>query len=198
MTRPGQKLRALLRDRKGAYLVEFAILFPIFLMICMGLAEVGYRTYLSAVLQGAVNEAGRKSTLESAAGSLDDIDQEVKDEVNIVSVEATFTSTRKSYASFSDVGKPEPFNDEDGDETRDDDECYEDLNGNGAFDQDRGRDGIGGPDDIVSYTMTVRYPQMFPMAGILGWDSYNEISGTTVLRNQPYGNQSTSEVECKL
>ena len=71
-------------------------------------------------------------------------------------------------------------------------ECFEDVNGNGVWDSDMGEGGQGGADDAVLYTMTVSYNRLFPMAKMLGWSATQTITASTVLRNQPYGTQSTS------
>ena len=196
MTHP--LLARLRRDRTGATAVEFAILAPVMIVALLSLMEVSYQAYVSAVLQGAVNEAGRNSTLEDAGGKLADIDTRVKAQVLTVTRGATFSSDRKSYYSFSDVSTPEPFNDANKNGVRDANECYEDLNGNGGFDLDRGKSGQGGADDIVTYTMTVKYPLLFPLTKFLGWNSLRTIKATTVLRNQPYGAQAKPSAVCAL
>ncbi|WOK36968.1 pilus assembly protein [Sphingomonas sp. C3-2] len=192
-----RRLASLHRARSGSTAIEFAILAPVFLMTLMGLLELGYQTYISSVLDGAMNDAGRSSTLEDGASQVNNIDQRVKDRILEMAPGATFESSRKAYSNFADVGKPEPFNDLNGDGVRDENECYEDINGNGAFDLDRGKDGQGGADDIVNYTMTVTYPPIVPLGKLIGWSSSNTASATTVLRNQPFGNQAIPNVECK-
>jgi hypothetical protein len=42
--------------------------------------------------------------------------------------------------------------------------------------------------------MTVSYPRMFPLAGLLKWSKTVSISGSTVLRNQPYNVQTFPSV----
>ena len=182
-------------DRRGVTAVEFALLTPAMLLTICGFLEAGYQTYLSAVLQGAVNEAGRNTTLEDAANNTTSIDQKVKKQILNISHRATFDISRKSYSSFQDVGNPEPFNDDNNNGVRDANECYQDLNGNKTFDQDRGKDGLGGPDDIVKYTVTVTYPRIMPTK-IFGWVGKGKISASTVLRNQPYGAQTAPTVVC--
>lgn len=188
--------RRLAGDRRGATAIEFAILLPVMLTTMLGFMELGYNAYVRAVLQGSLNEAGRDSTLETAdAGTIDTM---VQSRVLEVANGATFTVQRINYTSFSDVGSPEDFNDTDSDGVRDPDECYEDENGNGAFDQDRGQEGQGGADDIVSYSMTATYPLLFPYTKVLGFGDTLSVTATTVLRNQPYGAQQSRDVECTL
>jgi len=190
------KARQLPADKRGSYAIEFAIITPLFLATIIGFLDVGYQAYVSSILQGAVNEAGRNSTLEDAIKNIDVIDQRVKDQVKNISRAATYKSKRQSYTTFADVGKPEPFTDTNGDGKRDANECYQDINGNGSFDQDRGKDGQGGADDIVKYSMTVTYPSLMPVK-MFGWKAERSTTATTVLRNQPYGSQAVPVVKCE-
>jgi hypothetical protein len=54
------------------------------------------------------------------------------------------------YGSFEDIGRPEPFTDGNRNNRPDPGE-YTDVNGNGQWDDDMGRAGLGGPNDIVLY-----------------------------------------------
>lgn len=192
-----QRLRRLGGDRRGVYAVEFAIITPVFLAMIVGFLDLGYQAYVGGVLQGAVNEAGRNSTLETGPMNAVAIDDRVKNQVKNISKTAVFKSTRKSYSTFADVGKPEPFTDSNGNGIRDANECFQDINGNGTFDQDRGKDGQGGADDIVKYTMTVTYPSLLPAVRMFGWTGKRSVSASTVLRNQPYGSQVIPVVKCE-
>jgi hypothetical protein len=110
---------------------------------------------------------------------------------------ATVTSTpiwcsvRKSYTSFS-VVKPEPFVDNNGNGKRDPGECFTDVNNNGIWDADPGIAGQGGANDVALYTMTITYPRIFPVAGLMGWPQTQTISSSTLLKNQPYASQTVA------
>lgn len=189
------RLRALLRrgsDDRGVTIIEFAVILPVMLLLLMGIVELTYQAYVRSTLQGALNKAGRDSTLENAAADADQIDGKVIAMVRQIAPSATFQTTRMSYASFSDVGKPEAFNDANGNGVRDSDECFEDVNGNGSWDTDRGKQGLGGADDIVSYTTTATYPTLFPFMVAAGFPELQQVTATTVLRNQPFGQQQVS------
>ena len=101
-------------------------------------------------------------------------------------------STRRAYTDFSDVSQPEDFTDTDNNGRCDNGEPFEDANGNGLYDTDRGIDGIGSARDAVLYTVTVRYPRAFPVMSLLGFEKTVTAQARTVLRNQPYGNQHVS------
>ena len=191
---PRLAIRRIGTDERGITLVEFGLVAPVMLLMMMGFFDLAHQAYASSILQGAMQEAARDSTLESgstatASAAIDAfVEERVRD---VTGNDATFSSNRLSYYDFGSVGDPEnfvdaaPFNG-----TYDPGECFEDVNGNGTWDSDLGKSGQGGAQDAVLYRMTVTYPRLFPMAGLLGWSKEQVISATTVLRNQPYGAQT--------
>ena len=182
-------------DDSGATLIEFAIVAPVMLLMLIGFFDLGHSMYVRAVLQGAVQKAGRDSGLESGTINAGSIDTKVQAQVRAVTgSRATFSSRRQSYSSFSQVADPEAYVDANSDGNYDVGECYEDENGNGSWDADMGRSGQGGASDIVLYSTTVSYPRLFPMAGLLGWSPDISVSASTILRNQPYGAQTIPSV----
>ncbi|HEX4736865.1 MAG TPA: TadE/TadG family type IV pilus assembly protein [Allosphingosinicella sp.] len=194
--RPHRLRRPLARiacDESAVTIVEFGIVAPVMLLMLMGFFDLAHTEYARSVLQGSIQMAARNSTLESGQTTGSTIDAYVKNQVkSVVGSNATFTSARLSYSDFSDVGKAEPYTDTNGNGKYDHGECFEDDNGNGQWDSDMGASGQGGADDAVLYTMTVTYKRMFPMATMLGWPANQTIVAATVLRNQPYGVQSSA------
>lgn len=188
------KLWRLGSDSRGVTAVEFAIIAPIMLFMTMGLMEIGYQAYVQSILEGALNKAARDSSLETGANQAANIDARVQSMVRKVARKATFTTTRKSYHSFSDVGKAEAFTDSNNNGAYDVGECFVDANANTQWDAEQGRTGQGGADDIVSYRMTARYPELFPLSGMLGWSKFRDVTAMTTLRNQPFGQQAPKAV----
>ena len=182
---------ALRSDRRGAVLVEFAILAPVMMVMLMGLFDLLYQVYTQSILNGELQKAARDSGIEGGAASTSTIDAKVQTMVMKIAPGATFTSTRKSYDSFSEVA-PEPFTDTNGNGVRDPGECFTDENGNGTWDQDPGAAGQGGASAVTVYTMTATYPRLFPVAGLFGWPTTQTVSATTLLKNQPYATQTTT------
>lgn len=182
---------ALAHDRRGATLVEFALIAPVMIMMIMALMDLTYRQYVQSILNGAMQQAARASTLETAATQLTNIDDFVTSSVRQVAPDMTWVASRKAYSDYSSIG-PEPFIDTNGNNKRDPGECYSDTNNNGIWDADPGKTGNGGARDSVLYTMKITYPRLFPMAGLLGWAAKQEISSTMVLKNQPYNATSST------
>jgi Flp pilus assembly pilin Flp len=187
--RPVTSVARLVRDTRGATLVEFALVAPILLMTLLGLFEMGYNYYIQTQLQGAIQQAARSSTIESAIGDTDEIDARVAEAVHMIVPDAEVGFSRTSYANFSDVSQPEDFTDIDGSGSCNDGEPFEDANGNGSWDQDRGNAGQGGARDAVLYVVSVSYRRAFGVTQLLGFDEMFTTEATTVLRNQPFGDQ---------
>jgi Flp pilus assembly pilin Flp len=187
-------LRALRRDERGATLVEFAMVAPVLLLTLLGLFEMGYNYYIQAQLQGAIQKAARDSTIETAMGNTGEIDERVANAVHRIVPGARVGFSRTSYTNFTDVAEPEDFTDMDGNGTCGDGEPFEDANGNGTWDQDRGTIGQGGARDAVLYVVSVSYRRMFGVARLIGFPEMLTTEATTVVRNQPFGDQAAAAV----
>jgi Flp pilus assembly protein TadG len=186
----------LIRDEKGVTLVEFAFVAPVMLLMLMGLGDLCYREYVTAVLQGAVQKAARDSSLESGTTSATVIDNKVQVMVQKVAADATFVTTRKSFKSFKHINELEDFSDANANGAYDPGECFEDENHSNVRDVIGGNTGNGGANDVMVYTVAASYPRVFPMAGMLGWSNYQTVSASTAIRNQPYANQTVPPVIC--
>ncbi len=180
------------RDQRGITVVEFAMVAPVMMIMMMGFFDLAHREFARVILQGAVTKAARDSSLELGPTNTAAIDAKVVSSVReVIGVSATFTPTRLTYSNFSEVGQPERYVDGTPANSRYDlGECFDDVNGNGVWDSDLGRNGQGGARDAVLYRMTVTYPRLFPMAGLVGLSPTVSIDASTVMRNQPYGDQA--------
>jgi Flp pilus assembly protein TadG len=186
--------RRLRSDERGATAVEFAIIAPAFLMVLLGLMELSYNLYAATLLEGAIHEAGRNSTIEGAEARGLAIDNEVRDTVRDVVPNAAVAFDRRAYIDYSDAERPEDFTDSNEDGVCNAGEPFEDVNGNGSWDEDRGKAGMGGARDAVLYTVTVSYPRPFPVMKLLGFSPTVTARSRTVLRNQPFSQQNTAVV----
>jgi len=182
-------LRRLAADTRGAALVEFAIIVPVLAMLLLGSIEFGLNVYMRSVLEGAMQQAGRNSGLQSSQTSQTTIDTFVRDRVQAILPNATVTFVRENYQSFQTVGRPEDFTDTNANGAYDNTECFQDANGNSAWDADGGRSGVGGANDVVEYVATVTYPSIIPGGAALGISPTTTIKATTMLRNQPFASQ---------
>lgn len=192
-------LLSLRRDQSGATIVEFALILPVMCILMLGTLDLGYRSYVTSIVQGSLHEAARMATVGGVP--TEDIEAHVRERLRDFSGEATVTTSTRSYADFNGVRTPETL-------TQDtapigqynNGDCYRDENGNNQFDVDRGRTGVGGSEDVVFFEVTMRYPHIVPMASFLGngWSDDVVITQNTVLRNQPFAgrNQAVAPVLC--
>lgn len=183
-----RNLGALARQSKGATIVEFALVLPALCVTLLGFFDLGYHAYVLSIVEGALHEAARSATVGGRTGA--QIDALVQSRLQSFSRGATITINKSSYANFSDVGQPEKITSDTAPiGTYNTGDCFEDDNGNGVWDADRGRSGLGGADDIVDYQIVMTYPRLVPIGRFLGWSSTQTITESTVLRNQPYAQQ---------
>lgn len=182
-------LRRLCANADGVTAIEFALVAPVFLMGLLGAFDLGHNMYTSTMLVGAIQKTARDSTIEGAASNQAALDRRVTEVVNAIAPGAEIDFERQAYTNFSEVGQSEDYTDVDASGTCDNGEPFEDANGNGTWDADRGTAGFGGARDAVLYTVTVTYPRLFPFAGLVGQSPDMSVSSETVLRNQPFGLQ---------
>jgi Flp pilus assembly protein TadG len=195
----GAKLRGLrniCRNVRGATLVEFAIVAMPLTIMMMAMFDLGFREYISIQLAGALDQSARQVTVGTAT-NVATIKTSVTAQIRTILPGATVNVVPSSYDSFSKVGKPEPITTDTaptGIYNKGD--CFEDENGNGVWDADSGLSGTGGSDDIVYYTATVTYPEIVPMRRLLGWSATETVTGTAMMKNQPYASQADPAVIC--
>ena len=190
------RLRA---DARGVTIIEFAIVSPVMILAIMGLSDMLFQQYAQSVLSGAVQKAGRDSSIQGADTAT--IDGKVVLMMNSLLPTPTqacpaanptqWCSTRYAYDTFTEVA-PEPFTDNNGNGKCDNGEPYSDVNNNNQWDSNPGTSGQGGANSVALYTMTITYKRLFPVAALLGWSPNSTITASTLLKNQPYATQNTT------
>jgi Flp pilus assembly protein TadG len=194
MTRP-RILGALRRDTKGATIVEFALILPVLCMMLLGTFDLGYRSYVNSVVQGTLHDAARMATVGGVTNT--QISTFVQNRLHAFSRNATITTTTRSYSDYMVVGVPETITSDTAPlgvyNTGD---CFQDDNGNGTWDADRGRSGTGGSEDVVYFEVTMTYPHIVPVAKLFGWNGNVTTTQNTVLRNQPFAGRGAAAIVC--
>jgi len=198
-------LARLSRDRRGVTAVEFGLIATPLMVLLMGGFDVGHQAYIRSVMQGALADVARRASVQdadlSASGDTTEerIANTIKDQLKAITPGATITVTESNFYDFSGIGNPEKLmTDVNGNGAYDaaDNDCFSDLNENGKFDTDTGRDGIGGANDVVFYQARIVMPRLFPVQGLLGFSPNYDMTVSTAVRNQPYGVQKTPPVVC--
>jgi Flp pilus assembly pilin Flp len=195
--------RSLAQDQSGATIVEFAILAIPLLLVVLGFMELGYQSYVRAVLQGTLNDVARVATVENPR--LGDtslpletrIENRVKGKMGRLVRTASYNFKISNYQSFGAVAQPEALvTDVNGNGRYDSGDCWEDTNPNGAFDLDGGQGGVGGADDVVVYEVTLTAPNLLPVARLVGGNGKFETKAASMTRRQPFQEQRSPEVAC--
>lgn len=184
------------RDTRGATVIEFALVIPVVCALLAAGFELGFRVYLTAVVQGALLEASRRASVGDATELT--IEAIIRNRVDALSNGANVKEAKKeNFYNFSNVGKPEKLKfDKNGNGIYDPlEDCYEDANNNQSYDYNS-NSGLGTADDIIRYTVRVEYPNIMPVRRLLGWGDRQTIIASTVLRNQPFTSRAMPTVRC--
>ena len=189
------RLAAVSGDQKGVTAVEFGMITPVFVIMLLGIFDIGFAMYAKAVLQGAVEEGARKASLENTQFSA--IEERVNSQVRGVipagdpETDISFEFDPKYYANYGDIELPEDFTDANNNKSWDPNECFIDRNGNSSYDTDVGLADRGGAQDVVAITATLTFRRVFPLWTFLDQPQEYTLEAKTYLRNQPYSAQAS-------
>ena len=180
----------LFRDRRGVTIVEFGLVVPVFLTLLLGSLDLGHNLYMQSVLQGVVQKVARDATLENQSTAA--LETQVRQRVQTLASNATVTLVPRYFKNYTKAAQAtaEPFTDTNSNGRCDANEPYTDMNFNSAWDADGGNSTQGGAKDTVVLTATASYPRLFPIFKFIGIGSTVNLKATTVLVNQPYGDQA--------
>jgi Flp pilus assembly pilin Flp len=205
MRRLAQLLRALAADARGVTIVEFAIVAPVLILMLVGGFDLAHQSYVRSVLQGALNDAARRAAVEDPAfiAAGDTLEERVANliigQVEPTAPNAEIVIEQSNFYDFSGIGNPEKLmtdENENGQYDESDGDCFADLDEDGEYDTDTGREGIGGANDVVFYEATLTMPRLVPLHGLLGVSPEYNLRAETAIRNQPYEAQRTPPVVC--
>jgi hypothetical protein len=178
---------ALARSESGSTAVEFSLILPLLLLFVIGSIEMALNLFIGSSIESAVMEASRYGVTGSEAGvsRADRVIDIVEDRTyGLIDMDQVQMDTLV-YASFADIGQPEPFTDQDADLVYDVGEPFLDVNGNGTWDSDMGAAGLGGPSDVVVYRLRYNWGIITPVMKELLGESVMHVSSVAV-RNEPF------------
>ena len=192
-------------SEEGSTIVEFAlIMVPLFVLLIGGM-DLAYTSYVRTVMQGALNDAARKASVEtpqfSAQGQTlaKQVENTIRKIVGKIAANAQINVTQRSFFDFSRIGNPERLMTDNNGNGRFDAagrDCWEDANFNGTFDMNAGASGRGGASDVVFYKADITMPRLFPAHAFLPVSPTMSLSLETAVRNQPFGEQPTPPTLC--
>lgn len=194
MTWLRMSIKRSLTDRQGASAVELAFALPVLIAVLVGAFELGAIMLTEMLMEGAIRDASRMGMTGNTPTG------QTREEMILGAIDNStlnFVDTNKAvirqlvYDNFSDIGKPEPFTDENNNDSYDAGEPFVDINGNGQWDSDMGAVGLGGPGDVVVYTVTYDLPSITGVfSSLYGEDGTIRLTASTAIRNEPFGNNS--------
>lgn len=181
-----------LRKDNGSTAIEFALIAPVFLLLVFGALEFSIIMFTKSTMEGATNvtaRLGKTGYVAEGATREDMLKALLVERSNGVLAPEKIEVETLVYESFDQIDAPEPLTvDLNGNGSYDAGDDYQDINGNGQWDADLGSAGLGGPGDIVVYT--IRYPWHLKtpvMSQLIGDDDGNfPITSSVVVRNEPY------------
>lgn len=193
-------LKKFKKDQEGATALEFALISPLFFLLLFGLIELSVAMFVNTVVEGGLRDASRIGLTGMDTGALSR-EQRIADIVNdaslgMVNLQAGDIASR-IYPSFGEIGMPEPYDDINGDGeftptsfthggvSYPDGEPFEDINGSGVWEDDMGAAGLGGPGEIVLYSIRYNWNllsgQIVPIL-----QGRIPMTASMVVRNEPF------------
>ena len=172
----------------GKAAIEFAFVAPIFLGMIGAIMEFSGIMFIQTLLEGSAREASRYGitgfTQEGVSRDEQIMAIVEKNTLGLIDLDE-LEMTTMVYENFGDVGQPEPFTDDNGNEAYDAGEAFNDVNGNGAWDEDMGAAGLGGPGDVVVYQMSYDWDIIIPMFVPFFGESIS-LDANIAVRNEPF------------
>ena len=180
--------KAFYRECDGVSAIQFAILAPVFILGVVTATQIGIVLIVENALEGAAREASRFALVDANQDVQTVILYKVAHTANklsagIVKINNIEINIR-SYKKLSDMGRPEPFEDTNGNGVYEVGELYDDINENGQWDEDRGVSGsFGKPGAAVVYEIVYEYDTVIP---IFNFDPKVKIKARTIVVNEEY------------
>ena len=191
-------LNYFLKHSEGSTTIEYAMVLPVLVFFIMGTLEYSIIMYNSAIIEGATNYAGRMaktgynntSTGGTCASPTQNQSQYItcitKSRVGTLLNGNNLVISSKSYSNFSNIGQSEPYTDVNNIGHYVAGDPYTDINHNGQWDADMGTAGLGGPGDIVVYTVSYPWSVLTPIMSRFFTNGKVNIRASAVIKNEPY------------
>ena len=195
-----RKFQYLGRENVGTTAVEMALVLPVLLVLLLSIIELSVGMFVSTVVEGGLRDASRLGLtgMDTVAISREQSIINIVNNASMGLVNLTTSNiSSQIYPSFADIGQPEPYTDLDGDGVWSgyavtyggiyypNGEPFDDINGNGSWDQDMGIAGLGGPGEIVLYTIAYNWNLLSAQA-LPVLDGVIPMRASMVVRNESF------------
>ncbi len=172
----------------GSAAIEFALIGSVLLLFLIGTFEYAFVMFIDSSLESAVLTASRygiTGATEEGVTREEIIRDIILEKTQNLMPVGEMTIDTKVYQNFGQIGQPEPFEDQNHNGARDEGEPFTDVNGNGVWDDDMGAAGLGGPGDVVLYTVEYTGSSLTHLfKPIIGDITYH---AAVAVRNEPFG-----------
>jgi hypothetical protein len=189
-----QQFSELVTSTRGAALVEFALIAPLFILILLIVLQIGMIGWAKSTLETAIRDAARfaitgaKGTGATREASLI---AGIEDRMSVFTRDPStpITVISKVYPTFEDIAQPEKIvSDINGNGSCDTGDQYIDFNENSTYDTDMAKAGYGGPNDVVLYKVTYPLQALIPLnQGEFNLGSVFNLSAEAAVQNEPFG-----------
>ncbi|MHA1566957.1 MAG: TadE/TadG family type IV pilus assembly protein [Alphaproteobacteria bacterium] len=179
----------MVEDRRGSAAVEFGLIAPLFILMIVGIVEVGTTLFVGALMEGAIRDASRYGITGQDGANRAQVIRDIIEERTIGLVDINIATIQTQvYESFEAVGSAEPYTDDNpANGTYDVGEAFVDVNQNSQWDSDQGKDGVGEPGEIVLYTVDYNLPMLTGyVASHLGSGGHIGLSASIAVLNEPF------------
>jgi hypothetical protein len=179
-------------SRRGSTALEFALVAPLLILLCIATVEFGY----VLTVQNLMDLAARKASRTGITGTTPSNGQTREEMLRALVVDtglglidpARLTIGITAYERFDSIGQPEPCMDLNGNRVCDPTEPFTDVNGNGRWGTDQGKASAGTGGQVVIYTLTYTNVPLTGMVAALVSQSPLTYSTRVVVRNEPFRN----------
>ncbi|GEM_PF-3753526 len=156
--------RALMRDNKGASLIEFALVLPVLLLFLLGTIEYCMVFYIRGSIESVTHDTARKAITGSNYGGSgtreEELDHMLQESLsNISGANGTFNITTEVYVNLTKLGTPM-----------------------------LGASKYGGSNHIVRYVVEYEHNFITPLAHFLAEDQGNRLvlTSTVFVKNEDF------------
>lgn len=177
------------RCKRGATAVEFAFVFPLFLLIVLGLFELGLMAYTSVALESMVTYAGRQATIGNLTGTgthSEQVKAMIESDVkNLIGGEnATISANVLSVTQVGGFSEPDYCNDPPGYPPTCPSGNFVDLNNDGEY---TSQNNFGGSEEVVQIRVALPWRANFDFVkDIFGEDGMAVLEASTIVKNEPF------------
>lgn len=188
---PALGSRRFLGCQSGSAAIEFVFAFPALVLLVFGIIEIAMVMFVLVLAEGGLREASRYGITGQIPPNMSRdamILQMIEDHThNLIDLSGA-NITHLVYPSFDDIGKPEPFTDDNpANGQYDPGESFTDINGNATWDPDMGAAGLGGPGDVVLYKIEFQWDFLLGVFRVFGGpDGALDLSASVAVQNEPY------------